>query len=277
MLVAFPSDGFIELEQLIIHYTQLISPNTEHELKYSALLSMLMILLACTMIFCISDYRSHFSSLVTIPCKNFFSVSLKQQFTGHFALFDVFWLQLIRQFLCFWIIPVAFKRLEIVNRSTFNDFASSCVWLRSWSSKASTSSSSNFFGPGHSLSFVPNYLFISSKPVFTCWNRWSIITISFRQHLFQQHFSSNGSKKANCVLLAQNSTYSMLKKTILFTLRHNDTYWKLKPHNDALKMKIVTIWLNAIVLVTPSLKNPLKLMHTFNIYTKVYIKKINKK
>ena len=42
----------------------------------------------------------------------------------------------------------------------------------------------------------------------------------------QQHFSSNESKKAqllaNCILLTQNSTYSMLKKTILFT---KSTIW----------------------------------------------------
>jgi len=44
---------------------------------------------------------------------------------------------------------------------------------------------------------------------------------------FQQHFFSNGSKKAklpaNCVLLTQNSTYSMFKKIMLFTLQQNDT------------------------------------------------------
>ena len=50
------------------------------------------------------------------------------------------------QFPCFWIIPMTFKHLEIVDRSTFNDStSSSCVWLGSWSSKASTSSSSSFF------------------------------------------------------------------------------------------------------------------------------------
>jgi len=38
-----------------------------------------------------------------------------------------------------------------------------------------------------------------------------------------------------------------------------------KPHDDALNVKVAIIWLDAIVLVTLSLENPLKLMHTPNI------------
>jgi len=87
LLVAFLSDSFVELEQLIIHYTQLIPPNTEawrHE--YSALLSMLIVRLACTMIFCASDYHS-VSIFHLSRYKKLFLLSLKQQFTGHFAPF----------------------------------------------------------------------------------------------------------------------------------------------------------------------------------------------
>ena len=125
-------------------------------------------------------------------------------------------------------------------------------------------------GPSTFLIFHVITFFIASKPVLTYWNRWSNhhkFPTAFVD--FQQQFFSNRSKKAklpaNCILLAQNLTYLMLKKTMLFILRQNYTYWKLKPHDDALVMKVATIWPDAIVLVTPSLENPLRLIHTPNI------------
>jgi len=58
--VAFPSDDFVGLEQLIIHYTQLIPLNTKHELGAMKIRSALIDIdgsprLACTMIFYASD------------------------------------------------------------------------------------------------------------------------------------------------------------------------------------------------------------------------------
>jgi len=77
------------------------------------------------------------------------------------------------------------------------------------------------------------------------------------------------------IALAQNSIYSMLKKAMLFTLRQNDIYWKLKPYDSALNMKIIIIWPDAIVLVTLFIENPLKLMHTFNMLRFVTVRANN--
>jgi len=139
-LVVFPRfPCFVGLEQLIIHYTQLTSLNTEHFFdtriwrhEFSALPSMLMIRLACTIIFCASDYRS--VSIFHHPwwydAKKLFLLCLWSKFTGYFASFDLGFNSYGIQFPCFWIISMAFKRLEIVNRLTFNDSASSfCVWF----------------------------------------------------------------------------------------------------------------------------------------------------
>ena len=109
--------------------------------------------------------------------------------------------------------------------------------------------------------------FIASKPVFMKSMEYNHRKLPKAFIDFQHHFSSNGSKKAkllaNCIL-TQNSIYSMPKKTMLFTLRQNDTYWTKATWwwHQYLDMKVAIIWSDAVVLVTPSLENSLKLMHT---------------
>ena len=119
----------------ILH--QLIPPNTEHELgTMNIRLCRRCWWFACTMIFCILDYRIYFSSSVTIRCKKLFLLCLwsnNSQIILRFSM-SLGFNSYDTQFLCFWIIPMAFKCLEIVDRSTFNDSVSfSYVWLESWS------------------------------------------------------------------------------------------------------------------------------------------------
>ncbi|GBN61377.1 hypothetical protein AVEN_109118-1 [Araneus ventricosus] len=94
--------------------------------------------------------RSNFFllSLIASGTGTWGGVVFKQQFIGHPTPLDVPRLQLVStEFPCLLIIPIAFKCLEIVDLSTFNDSASSsCVLLKSLSTKASTSSSLIVFG-----------------------------------------------------------------------------------------------------------------------------------
>ena len=137
----------------------------------SALLSMLIVRLACIMIFCALDYRSVsiFYHPSRYDAKNFFFYVFEaKQFTDHFAPFDVFnslgFNSYGTQFPYFWIIPMAFKHLKIVDRSTFNDSASSsCDWLESWSSKTSTSSPLTLAGLDISCLPCQNDLFYSDE------------------------------------------------------------------------------------------------------------------
>ena len=160
--------------------------------------------------------------------ETFSFVSLKQ-FTGHFTPFDFPRLQLIRD-------PISL----FLNHSNGLQTSGSLIdqhlmilqVLFAFDSnidcKVSISSSSNLFG-WMFLAFCQNHLFCSVEiSTHMLKSMDVIITINFQFVDFQQHFSLNRSKKTklptNFVLLAQNSTYSMLKKTMLFIFRKNDTY-----------------------------------------------------
>lgn len=78
------------------------------------------------------------AALILVIIKRFFFIPLKQHFASGQTLFN--W------FRSFWIIPTAFKRLEILAWLILNELASSCcIWYGFWSSNTSNSSSSNFF------------------------------------------------------------------------------------------------------------------------------------
>ena len=71
--------------------------------------------------------------------------------------------------------------------------------------------------------------------------------------------------------------FNAQKNNVVYTSAKWHIHWKLKPHNGALNMKVTIIWPDAIELVTQSLENPLKLMHTPNIlrFLLIFIFSIN--
>jgi len=171
------------------------------------------------------------------------------------------------QFPCFWIIPMAFKRLKIVDRLTFNDSASSsCVWLGSWWVKLPLPHLQTFLKMVWMfLVFHQNHLFHSIeinthmlKSIKYNHYKWQLSTACcFSAALF---FKWKQKLPANCILFGTKFDIFNAQKNNVYTL--TKWYWKLKSHNGALNMKVTTIWPDAIVLVTPFHENPLKLVHT---------------
>ena len=121
--VESPSNGLVRIEQLIIHDTKLIPPNTQHEffsmnirlgcrcwnmVKWSPWFPLLWVIIVI-----------HFSSPVTIRCKKSFRLCLASSIShvknrrSTFLGFSSYG----TQFPCFWIIPNDFKRYEIVIES----------------------------------------------------------------------------------------------------------------------------------------------------------------
>ena len=151
--VESPSNGLIRFEQLIIHDTKLIPPNTQHEffpmnirlgcrLKHGQIVPMISSSLG---------YRSGsiFHHQWLYDAKNPFIYAWQAAFH--------MWKIGVQRFSalihmeppnsCFWIIPNDFKRYEIVCWVTPNVSASSfCIWHESSSNNASNFTSSYTFG-----------------------------------------------------------------------------------------------------------------------------------
>jgi len=124
--------------------------------------------------------------------KTFSSVFLKQHFSFCAFRRSSASTRTAPNFLAFESFQWSSNRLEIVDRSTFNDAS---VWL----DQIKLLLPLQTFSAGLDVPrlLCQNHSFIASKPVLTYWNRWCIIIISFRQHslTFSSTFSQIETKK----------------------------------------------------------------------------------
>ena len=179
--IPIPYDGFTRFKQIIIHHTEQVPSNAEHNLgtvnircghrrggmsEHSPWFSALEIIVVNLFLVAGHNAMCHIPSKYRLCLWSSCSQAKKRRSTSLDSN------SYETQFPCFWIIPMALRRFEMACWVTPNDSTnSSCVLHESSASNASNLESSKLF------SFPPPCRSSTSKsPILKCWNHsWHVL------------------------------------------------------------------------------------------------------